>query len=410
MGQTTNREDSLPLVIIPAAGSGERMQHAMPKAFIPIGDTVILAKTINALQNMPQIGEIIIVINPKHQALLDDMLAQYSNATSNPIATDGLHICHGGAHRQDSVRAGLDYALEHCQPLPRMVMIHDAARPFITAPLIEDLLGASAEHPDAGIIPSLPLADTIKQIHTDNKITTLPREQLISVQTPQLFPLIALHQLHHQLQAQDFTDDASLFEHADKKIIAVAGQVGNIKITYRKDLNHEANQHMTAMEYRMEYRSATGFDVHQFCEGESITLCGVTFPFERSLLGHSDADVALHAITDAIFASIADGDIGAHFPPSDEKWRGADSTIFLQHALQKLSEHQAQLTFCDLTLICERPKLRPLHAQLQTNLAHLLSLPISRVSLKATTTEKLGFTGREEGIAALATINIKLPE
>ncbi len=157
-----------------------------------------------------------------------------------------------------------------------------------------------------------------------------------------------------------------------------------------------------------EYRSATGFDVHQFCDGDQITLCGVTFDFTRSLKGHSDSDVALHAITDALLAVVAEGDIGLHFPPSDEQWRNADSKIFLDHALNLLAQHHATLTFCDVTLICEKPKLRPIYPQLKQNLAHYLSLPETRISLKATTTEKLGFTGREEGMAALAHVTIRI--
>ena len=158
-----------------------------------------------------------------------------------------------------------------------------------------------------------------------------------------------------------------------------------------------------------EYRSATGFDVHQFCDGDKITLCGVTFDFTRSLKGHSDADVALHAITDALLASVAQGDIGLHFPPSDEKWRNADSKIFLDHALKLLEKQDATITFCDVTLICEKPKLRPIYPQLKQNLVRYLSLPETRISLKATTTENLGFTGREEGMAALAHVTIKIP-
>jgi 2-C-methyl-D-erythritol 4-phosphate cytidylyltransferase/2-C-methyl-D-erythritol 2,4-cyclodiphosphate synthase len=316
----------------------------------------------------------------------------------------------GGATRQASVRLGLE-ALTQRNPLPANVLVHDAARPLVPAGLVAKLLAALAEAP--GAIPALPVSDTLKRAGEDGRIAaTIPRAGLHRAQTPQAFRFAALLAAHRAAEEQcrdEATDDAQLLEWAGEPVALVPGAAGNIKITLPEDfLQVEAL--MTARMPPLLPRIGTGFDVHRILPGRPMVLCGVTIPCEFGLEGHSDADVGIHALCDAIYGALAEGDIGRWFPPSEARWKGADSALFLRHAAERIAARGGMLANADVTLLCERPRIGPHREAMQARLAELLGVEAGRIGVKATTTERLGFTGRGEGIAAQAAACVLLPE
>lgn len=366
------------VALIVAAGTGTRSGSALPKQFAPLGGRAMLAWSHDALSRHPAIDRVLVAIGAGQEALLQD-------------AVPGAEHVIGGAERRDSVAAGLAALAGATR-----VLVHDAARPFLRAAVIDRLLAALDEAD--GAIPVLPIADTL--VATDG--ATVERDALRRVQTPQAFRYETLMKAHAAWTGAA-TDDAQMVRALGIPVAMVEGDTMLDKITFPADF--------AAAEARLgvETRSASGFDVHRLEDGEELWLGGVLIPHHQGLSGHSDADVALHAITDAVLGTIAAGDIGTHFPPSDPQWRGAESGQFLSHARALVEARGGRITFVDLTLMCEAPKIGPHRAAMQARIAELLGLSTDRVSVKATTTERLGFTGRGEGIAAQAVATVTLP-
>ncbi|WP_299345432.1 bifunctional 2-C-methyl-D-erythritol 4-phosphate cytidylyltransferase/2-C-methyl-D-erythritol 2,4-cyclodiphosphate synthase [uncultured Maritalea sp.] len=386
-------------VIIVAAGSGTRLNSGssdLPKQYQLLDDKTVLEHTINAFTQHHLIDVVMPVISVPHQSNYDALDLDDAKLLA-PVL--------GGKTRQSSVLAGLNALQLHN---PDVVLIHDAARPFVSAQIITDVIDASM---DGGAIPALPITDTLKFSPDGISITqTLDRTQHFVAQTPQGFAFAKILSAHIKAQAQsstDFTDDASIAEWANMDVSIVTGEVQNKKITFSQDLA-EARSSMNDNN-KLETRVGSGYDVHAFEVGNEVILGGIHIPFDKKLKGHSDADVALHTITDAIYGALAEGDIGQHFPPADDKWKNKDSAVFLEHAISRLSARSARLVNVDLTIICEQPKIGPHCIAMRQNIADICKVSVSRVSVKATTSEKLGFTGRGEGIAAQAVVAIELP-
>jgi len=379
--------------LIVAAGRGSRFGGPLPKQYALLGGQPVLRRTVAAFQSAPAIGRILVVIAPE-----DDV--RYETATR------GLGLpapVQGGSTRQRSVLNGLE-AL--AGTAPDFVAIHDAARPFVRPADIEACLAAAAADGIDGAILGIPLADTLKRVGAGRTIAeTVPRRDLWRAQTPQLFrfaPLLAAHRAAASLAADEataLTDDAAVAERAGLKLVMVEGSGDNRKITTTADLDSD----------HMETRTALGFDVHGFAPGSAVMLGGVAIPHTHRLAGHSDADVALHALTDAVLGTIGAGDIGKHFPPSDSQWRGASSDRFLRHAVDLVTARGGRIVHLDVTIVCEAPKVGPHRDAMVNSIAAIACIAAERVSVKATTTEGLGFTGRREGIAAQAIATVELP-
>jgi 2-C-methyl-D-erythritol 4-phosphate cytidylyltransferase/2-C-methyl-D-erythritol 2,4-cyclodiphosphate synthase len=311
----------------------------------------------------------------------------------------------GGANRQQSVLAGLEALLLNA---PENVLIHDAARPFISAPVIDRVVQALGK--STGVLAALPVSDTLKAGQNGVVARTISREGLWRAQTPQGFRYAAILEAHRTAASragQDFTDDASIAEWHGLDVALVMGAERNIKLTTAEDFEL-AELFLAGGRAAVEARTGTGFDVHAFEPGDHVMLCGVAVPHDAKLAGHSDADVGLHALTDALLGAIGAGDIGQHFPPSDPQWKGADSSLFLAHTGRLLRESGARVVNVDVTLICERPTIGPHVDAMRGRIGEILSIGVGRVSVKATTTEGLGFTGRREGIAAMASATIEI--
>jgi len=382
--------------IVVAAGRGTRAVGGdLPKQFRRIGGETMLRRTLLTLVEGAKLGRVQPVIHP------DDLMHFQSAAAG----IETLPPVHGGATRQMSVRAGLE-ALS-AQP-PDIVLVHDAARPFASADLIARAINTAAE--TGAAIPALPVTDTVKSVDAQGHVDkTLDRKTLRLVQTPQAFDYAALLAAHRAAAAQgrdDFTDDAALAEWAGMTVSVFAGEPGNIKVTTADDF---ARAEMTLYAALGDIRIGTGIDVHAFGPGDHVTLGGIRIPHAQALTGHSDADVALHALTDAILGALADGDIGAHFPPSDPQWKGASSNRFLTFALDRVKARGGRIAHLDLTIVCEAPKIGPHRDAMRGNIARIVGIDAERVAVKATTSEKLGFTGRGEGIVAHATATVRLP-
>jgi 2-C-methyl-D-erythritol 4-phosphate cytidylyltransferase/2-C-methyl-D-erythritol 2,4-cyclodiphosphate synthase len=379
--------------LIVAAGRGSRFGGPKPKQYLDLAGQSIIRRAVLPFVGHPSVDVVQVVIHPDDAAVCAHALAGLD--LPPPVA--------GGASRQDSVRLGLESLAPH---KPALVLIHDAARPFVTTAIIDRVLAALASAPAA--IAAQPVVDTLKRSDGSEAaavVETIARDGLWRAQTPQGFHFDAILAAHHRFAGAGLTDDAAVAEHAGLAVRLVAGDEDNIKVTNETDWV-QAVRIATA---NLETRSATGFDVHRFAPGDAVTLCGVAIPHSARLEGHSDADVALHSLTDALLGTIGAGDIGVHFPPSDPKWRGADSGQFLRHAAALVRAAHGRIVHVDLTLICERPKLGPHRERMRASLADLLAVPPARVSVKATTTEGLGFTGRSEGIAAQAIATVQLP-
>ena len=311
----------------------------------------------------------------------------------------------GGATRQSSVHAGLE-AL--AAAAPDIVLIHDAARPFADGTLISRAIAAADK--TGAAIPVIPVTDTIKQVDSDGDVIATPeRARLRIAQTPQAFRFEAILEAHRRAvreRRDDFTDDAALAEWAGLTVATFEGDPANMKLTNPEDFVREEARLAAALG---DVRTGTGYDVHAFGDGDHLMLCGVRVPHHRGFLAHSDGDVGLHALVDAILGALADGDIGSHFPPSDPQWKGAASDRFLAYAVERVAARGGRIAHLEVTLICERPKIGPLRDAMRNRIAEITGLPLSRVAVKATTSERLGFTGREEGIAATASATVRLP-
>lgn len=380
-------------VIIVAAGRGHRFGGEMPKQYRNLNGRAVLRHSLGVFCAHPAVSCVRTVIHPDDEALYN-------------AAAEGLPVLppvYGGATRQDSVRLGLESLKDEA---PDIVLIHDGARPFVDFGIINRVIDR-AEKGD-GAVPALPVTDTIKTAVKTPEGTlkiekTVDRSALWRVQTPQAFPFKDILNAHEKAKGRELTDDAAVAEEAGLSVILVKGTEENIKITTSDDLSRAEER---CSQKLPDIRTATGFDVHKFEEGSFVTLCNVKVPHDMGLNGHSDADVALHALTDALLGAAGSGDIGLHFPPSDNKWKGADSAQFLQYAVSLVKGLGGKILNADVTLICERPKIGPYRLQMTERLSELLEISASRISIKATTTEKLGFTGRKEGIAAQACVSV----
>ncbi|MBI1204313.1 MAG: bifunctional 2-C-methyl-D-erythritol 4-phosphate cytidylyltransferase/2-C-methyl-D-erythritol 2,4-cyclodiphosphate synthase [Rhodopseudomonas sp.] len=392
----------MPLIaaIIVAAGRGSRAGgDDIPKQFRQIGGQTLLRRTLRVFAGYDGIDLIQTVIRSEDGDL-------YRAATGG-IQT--LPPVEGGTTRQASVYAGLKALEAHA---PDMVLIHDAARPFATPALIGRAI-AAAERTGAAI-PGLAVTDTIKVIDHHGLVGETPeRAQLRAVQTPQAFAFAPLLEAHHRAAREarhDFTDDAALAEWTGMQVVVFDGEPGNIKITHPEDfMRSEAMAKQAMTSAFTDIRTGTGIDVHAFGPGDHVIIGGIRLPHDKALTGHSDADVGLHALTDAILGALADGDIGSHFPPSDPQWRGASSDRFLQFAVGRVTARGGAIAHLDLTIVCEAPKIGPHRDAMRTRIAAIAGLDVERVAVKATTSERLGFTGRGEGIAAYATATVRLP-
>ena len=378
------------VALIVAAGRGSRLGAETPKQYRMLAGEPLLRHAARTFLNHPEIGGVAVVIHPDDRTLYDKAVGDL--ALRAPIA--------GGAERQDSVRLGL----AHLEALaPEKVLIHDAARPFATAELISQVIAALESSP--GAIPGLPVPDTLKRADGGMVSGTVSRDSLVRAQTPQGFRFADILAAHRAAAGQTLTDDAAVAEAAGLEVALVPGDPLNEKITTAADLALAESRLAAARETRI----GQGFDVHRFSEGQFVTLCGIEIPHSRGLLGHSDADVGLHALTDAILGALGDGDIGSHFPPTDPQWKDAPSRRFLEHAARLAAERGGRILHCDVTLICEAPKVGPHRAAMRERIAAILGIAPERVSIKATTTEGLGFAGRGEGIAAQAVATLSLP-
>jgi 2-C-methyl-D-erythritol 4-phosphate cytidylyltransferase/2-C-methyl-D-erythritol 2,4-cyclodiphosphate synthase len=387
-------------VLMVAAGRGERAakSQAVPKQYARIGSEPVLTRSLKTFLSHRAIGLVQVVIHPDDRPLYDTAVA----GVSGPIAAP---VC-GGPSRHDSVRAGL-LALKAANP--QHVLIHDAARPFVTHELIDRVLAALGQH--AGAIAALPLADTLKRAGVDGLIAeTIACSGLWRAQTPQGFRFAAILAAHEAAAAagrSDFTDDAAIAAWAGHAVALVPGEERNFKLTVAEDLTMAERLIASALVIP-DVRTGTGFDAHRFAAGDRVRLCGVDIPHTHALEGHSDADVGLHALTDAILGAIGEGDIGEHFPPTDQRWRGAASHNFLKEAARRVAARGGRISNVDITLLCEAPRIAPHREAMRTAIATILGIDAARVGVKATTTEGLGFTGRCEGIAAAATATIIL--
>ena len=379
--------------LILAGGRGTRAGGGIPKQYREIDGISVLRRAIDCFVDCPAVNLIRVVIHADDQAL-------YRAATAG---LDILPPVIGGTERHLSAVNGLESLSDFETDI---VLIHDAARPFADRGMIERIIAALADA--AGAIPALPVSDTLKRVaSTDDLIEeTVDRAGLWRAQTPQGFRFKAILKAHGQRDSDLPTDDAAVMEEAGMVVCVVDGEERNIKVTTEADFER-AEQILP--KHQMQTRVGTGFDVHKLGPGDGVTLCGIMVPCDMSLIGHSDADVALHALTDALLGAIGCGDIGLHFPPSNPKWKGAASHIFVEAAAANIREAGGSIINVDVTIIGERPKIGPHRDEMRMKVAEFLDIPLDRVNIKATTTERLGFTGRGEGLAAQAIASVEVP-
>ncbi len=391
-GAETSGSENAAVALVMAAGSGERLGGALPKPYRSLAGKPLLRHSVERFLAHPAIARCHVVIAP-------------SAAGRAEAALEGLTLpplIHGGTTRQESVRLGLE-ALSDAPPA--MVLIHDAARPLLPAQVVDRLLAALETVP--GALPCLPVADSLKRLDGNGDLAEdVARDGLWRAQTPQAFRYSEILEAHRRAldAGWEASDDTALLRRLGGRVRGVEGDERLIKVTHESDL-----QQAEALLALPDLRCGQGFDVHRFGPGDHVTLCGVAIPHDHGLVGHSDADVALHALTDALHGAMGTGDIGHYFPASDPQWRGMDSAHFLEHALGLVGEHGARITNVDVTIICQLPRIGPHREAMTARLAELMRLPAERVNVKATTTEKLGFTGRGEGIAAQAAATLVFP-
>jgi 2-C-methyl-D-erythritol 4-phosphate cytidylyltransferase/2-C-methyl-D-erythritol 2,4-cyclodiphosphate synthase len=383
--------------IIVAAGRGTRAGGEVPKQYADLAGKAVLARTAEAFAHHRAIDHVQVVIHRDDAGAFAAACGHLS--LLEPVA--------GGATRQESVFNGLQALAPH---QPDAVLIHDAARPFVSHGLIERVLAGLDGH--AGAIPATAVADTLKRADGAHITGTVDRSGLYAAQTPQGFRYDAILAAHAQVRANglfELTDDAAVAERCGLDMVLVDGDIVNRKITSADDMEDARRRLAATGGALLDVRVGNGFDVHAFEPGDHVVLCGVSVPHTAALKGHSDADVGMHALTDAIYGALCEGDIGRHFPPSDPQWRGASSDIFLAHAARMVAARGGVIGHADVTLVCELPKIGPHAEAMRETLARIMGLEVGRVSVKATTSERLGFTGRGEGIAAYATATIRLP-
>ncbi len=386
------------VALIVAAGESRRAGGDTPKQYQMLGDKSLLRRTAQTFLQHPGISGVRVVIHPAHKSYYEE----------HTRGLDLMTAVTGGNTRQESVKQGL---LSLAENPPDYVLIHDAARPNISHELITQTLTALGSA--AAVIPALPVIDTLKHVEDDRIVGTIERKKLFRAQTPQGFHYAAILEAHKQCTDYDYTDDAMVAENAGLEVKIMPGSEHNYKITTAEDMRDA----QTLLMYQYETRVGFGIDAHRLVPHENNTipakrvvmLCGVGVPFEFEMEGHSDADVGLHAIVDALLGAIGEGDIGTHFPATDPRWRGMTSSRFVLHAYQLLKQKQGRLVHVDVTLICERPHIGPHREQMIKSIAELFDIDATRISVKATTTEKMGFTGRGEGIMAQAVVTVKLP-
>lgn len=376
------------IALVVAAGRGARVGGERPKQYQRLHGRPVLRHSLETLCAHPRVDAVRVVIHPADRTLYDEAAA----------GLDLLAPVEGGAERQDSVRMGLE-SLEAMAP--DLVLIHDAARPFADAALISRVIAALGRHP--GAVPAVPVTDTLKRGDDGLVGGTVERAGLWRAQTPQGFRFAGILAAHRRFSGVGLTDDAAVAERAGLAVALVDGSEDNVKVTTPADFRRAETRGGG------EFRSGSGFDVHRFADGDHVMLCGIAIAHEAGLAGHSDADVGLHALTDALLGAIGDGDIGSHFPPSDPRWRGAASAIFLADAGRLVAERSGRIVNVDVTLICEAPKIGPHRQAMRQRIAAILGIDVGRVGVKGTTTERLGFTGRREGIAAQAVATVWLP-
>ncbi|HKO72289.1 MAG TPA: bifunctional 2-C-methyl-D-erythritol 4-phosphate cytidylyltransferase/2-C-methyl-D-erythritol 2,4-cyclodiphosphate synthase [Bradyrhizobium sp.] len=381
--------------ILVAAGRGLRAGSGGPKQYRSIGGETVVFRAMEPFSGHPQIFAVQPVLNPEDRSMFDDAVRKLRH---EPPAT-------GGATRQASVHAGLEALASQA---PDLVLIHDAARPFVSASLISRAIEAAGR--TGAAVPTIPVADTIKMVGSTGNVEGTPeRARLRIAQTPQAFRFDTILDAHRRAAREgriDFTDDAAIAEWAGLTVATFEGDPANMKLTTPEDFVREEARLGASLG---DVRTGIGYDVHAFGEGDHVMICGLRVPHSRGFLAHSDGDVGLHALVDAILGALADGDIGSHFPPSDPQWKGAESDKFLKYALDRVAARGGRIAHLDLTLICERPKIGPHREAMRARIAAITGLSLARVAVKATTSERLGFTGREEGIAAMATATIRLP-
>ena len=392
------RQKSIAVIIV-AAGKGERVSTdgvPDPKQYRLVAGVPVLSRTAQAFLEHPAVSQVLVVIHPDHAERYAALDLAHPNLMSRVI---------GGPTRQASVLEGL----KTLAPLrPDLVLIQDAARPFVTPALIDNVITALDQH--EGALPALPVTDTIKRTLDGQLVaTTEDRNQLAAAQTPQGFrfsPIFSAHMRATTIR-RPFTDDAEIAEWAGLSVALVPGDRNNIKITHPDDFARA--ERIIHGDNPVETRIGTGFDVHQFEPGDAVWLGGVKIPHHARLKGHSDADVALHALTDAILGAIGEGDIGVHFPPSDMQWKGVASVVFLKHAGELVAKAGGRIVNLDVTIVCEAPRIVPHVPAMREVIAQTLGIAISRIAIKATTNEQLGFIGREEGMVAMASASIEMP-
>ncbi|HBZ43035.1 MAG TPA: bifunctional 2-C-methyl-D-erythritol 4-phosphate cytidylyltransferase/2-C-methyl-D-erythritol 2,4-cyclodiphosphate synthase [Maritimibacter sp.] len=372
--------------IIVAAGRGTRAGGGVPKQWRRLGKARVADITLAAFRNHPRVDRIVVVLHPDDMGQAEDL--------------SGAIIATGGASRDASVAAGLQ-AL--AGDPPDLVLIHDVARPLVSPAVIDRVIDA-LDHA-AGAAPALAVTDALWTGDHDTVTGTQDRTGLYRAQTPQGFRFKAILDAH-AAHPGGAADDVEVARHAGLDVAIVAGDEANMKITGPEDFARAEDLMREQMDIRTDIRTGLGYDVHAFEKGDACILCGVAVPHDKKLKGHSDADVGMHALTDAIYGALAEGDIGQHFPPSDPQWKGAASDIFLKHAIELARSRGFEMTNCDVVLICEQPKIGPHAGAMRAELARIMDVDVDRVSVKATTSERLGFTGREEGIAAQAVVTL----
>jgi 2-C-methyl-D-erythritol 4-phosphate cytidylyltransferase/2-C-methyl-D-erythritol 2,4-cyclodiphosphate synthase len=381
--------------ILVAAGRGLRAGAGGPKQYRTIGGRTVIYRAMEAFSRHPDVFAVQPVVNPDDTALFRDAVGGLRHQPPAP----------GGATRQASVHAGLEALASE---MPDIVLIHDAARPFVTAAVISRAIAAAGR--TGAAIPVIPVTDTIKLTGDAGDVEATPeRARLRIAQTPQAFRFDVILEAHRRAAREgrsDFTDDAALAEWAGLTVATFEGDPANMKLTTPEDFVREEARLASQLG---DIRTGTGYDVHAFGDGDHVMICGVRVPHTKGFLAHSDGDVGLHALVDAILGALADGDIGSHFPPSDTKWKGASSDQFLKYAVERVTARGGRIANLEVTLICERPKIGPLRDTMRASIAEISGVHIARVAVKATTSERLGFTGREEGIAATASATIRLP-
>ncbi len=388
-------------LLVVAGGRGVRLGADLPKQYLNCAGRPLIVHTLEALATCYPFGATTVVIGADDRPLYDQAVAHLAPSAAAALGPPAI----GGATRQQSVLAGLE-ALAQAEP--DIVLIHDAARPFPSVNLVARAIEAAERHGAAA--PGTAMSDTIKQVDAEGRVlATPPRSTLRAVQTPQAFRFPLILDAHRRAAAtgvRDLTDDVAVAEWAGAPAYVFEGDPLNVKVTTMQDL--------AAVAARLgansgETRVGQGFDVHAFAPGDHVWLCGIRIAHSAALSGHSDADVGLHALADALYGALAEGDIGQHFPPSDPQWKGTASKVFLAHAAERVRVRGGAIVHCDVTLICEAPKIGPHREAMRARVAEIAGLDVGRVAVKATTSERLGFTGRGEGIACLATATVRLP-